>query len=141
MKRFSAGWWLKVVLLVDGIVCATAAFAVFMPLSWMASLTERMELGCLPPNPVVDYLARTTSAFYAMHGALELYASTDVRRHANIVRFLGVSSIVFGLCLLGIDAHAGLPWYWTPVEGPGIAFLGALFLVLLRKDQAAQSGR
>ena len=141
MRRFSAGWWLRTVLLLDGIVCATAVFAVFIPVSWMASVAEWMELGCLPPGPVIEYLARTTSAFYAMHGALELYAATDVRRHANIVRFLGVSSIVFGLCLLGIGGHAGLPWYWTPVEGPGIAFLGGLLLVLVRKDQVEQTGR
>ncbi len=138
MERFKAGWWLRVVLVLDGIACATAVFAVVTPHAWMSAVHDWLGFGPLPRGPVIEYLTRTTSAFYAMHGALELYASTDVRRHANIIGFLGVSSIVFGLCLLGIDVHAGLPWYWTPVEGPGIAFLGVLLLFLLRKDQSGQ---
>ena len=139
MERFSAGWWLKVVLRADGLLCASAVLAVVMPCAWMSAAHEWLGFGALPGIPVVDYLARTTSAFYAMHGALEIYASLDVRRHANIVWFLGVSSIALGLCLLGIDVHAGLPWYWTPVEGPGIAFLGVLLLILLKRDRAAQA--
>jgi hypothetical protein len=44
--------------------------AVFVPLSWMDATHRWLGLGEMPTAPVVEYLARSVSAFYAVLGAL-----------------------------------------------------------------------
>ena len=41
--------------------------------------------------------------------------------------------IVFGLQMLAIDLHAGMPLMWTLVEGPSLVAMGVLVLSLLRR--------
>jgi hypothetical protein len=85
----------------------------------------------------VDYLARSISALYAIHGGLLLLVSGDVRRHARVVAYLAVTAIGFGLLMIGIDLHAGMPVRWTIGEGPPVLVLGIVILVLLRKASGA----
>ena len=35
-------------------------------------------------------------------------------------------NVIFGLMLLAIDIHAGLPAYWTAFEGPPVVIIGIL---------------
>ena len=82
--------------------------------------------------PVVGYLARSIAALYGFHGVLVLIVSRDVVRYAPIVRYLGVMDIVFGLTMIAIDLHAGMPAMWTMIEGPSLAGTGVLILYLSR---------
>jgi hypothetical protein len=103
-----------------------------LPNGWMQAIHSRIGLGEMPQAPIVEYLARSTSAFYGYHGVLALVASTNVRRLRTIVRFIGWMSLTFGAILLGIDWSAGLPAAWTLLEGPSAALLGIVVLLLVR---------
>jgi hypothetical protein len=109
-----------------------ALVAVFVPVSWMAATHRWLELGEMPSGPVVEYLARSLSAFYAVMGALCLVLTTDLERYRPLVRFLGVAFFLTSEVLLGVDVAAGMPWWWSAFEGAGGLVLGALLFVLAR---------
>ena len=52
-KLVSVAWILRLV----GLLSMLAILAVFMPLSWMASVHESLGLGKMPEGPIVEYLA------------------------------------------------------------------------------------
>jgi hypothetical protein len=68
---------------------------------------------------VVEYLARSVSAFYALFGALCLAVASDLKRYRPVVRFLGAAFALLSMVLLGVDLAAGMPWWWSAPEGPG----------------------
>jgi hypothetical protein len=115
-----------------GVTALFALVAVFMPVSWMAATHRWLGLGEMPTGPVVEYLARSLSAFYALFGALCLVVAADPERYRPLVRFLGVAFAVMSLALLGVDVAAGMPWWWSAAEGPGGVVFGALLAVLAR---------
>jgi hypothetical protein len=85
----------------------------------------------------VDYLARSVSALYGFHGVLLLIVARDPVRFAPIVTFAGMMNVAFGLMMIAIDAHAGLPSWWTLGEGPPTVAFGIVILLLSRPDRAA----
>jgi hypothetical protein len=104
--------------------------AVVMPMSWMAATHRWLGLGEMPAGPVVEYLARCLSVFYALFGALLLVVASDLERYRPVVRFLAVAVVLMSVAFFGIDLAAGMPWWWTAFEGPpGIAFGAWLFVV------------
>ena len=115
-----------------GIGSLFALVPVFMPVSWMAATHRWLGLGKMPTGPVVEYLARSLSAFYALTGALCLVLATDLGRCRPLVRFLGVVFALMSLIVLGVDLAAGMPWWWSASEGPGGVVFGALLFVLAR---------
>jgi hypothetical protein len=130
---------LALVLRCGGCLLTLAFAAVFLPTSWMAATHDWLGLGEFPAAPITDYLARSVSALYGFHGVLLFIVASDPVRYERIVLYLGVANIVFGLMLFGIDVHAGLPRWWTAVEGPPVAGLGVLLLYLRRKMLTATS--
>jgi hypothetical protein len=52
-----------------------------MPTAWMAAIYEALELGEFPDVPLMQYMTRSLSAFYAAMGANYWYLSRDVRRY------------------------------------------------------------
>src|SRR5436190_11786308 len=96
-----------------------ALIAVFLPTAWMAATHRWLGLGEMPTGPVVEYLARSLSAFYAVMGALCLVVAADLERYRPLVRFLGVAFALMSVVLLGVDLAAGMPWWWSASEGPG----------------------
>jgi hypothetical protein len=121
-----------VVLRVLGVSALFALGAVLMPLSWMAEIHRWLGLGEMPVAPVVEYLARSLSAFYAFAGALCLVAASDLERYRPLVRFLGAAFALIGAALTGIDLSAGMPWWWSAVEGPPTIAVGVLLYFLAR---------
>lgn len=119
-------WLLRV----SGGVMLTAMFAVFMPQTWMNEIHRLLGLGELPDVPIVGYLARSASALYALHGALLIVVSLDVRRYLGIIRFLGGANLVMGVLFFGMDWAVGMPWSWTLCEGPPVFAFGVVLLVL-----------
>jgi hypothetical protein len=115
-----------------GVTALFALVAVFMPLSWMAAGHRWLGLGEMPTAPVVEYLARSVSAFYAFTGALCLLVAADLERYRPLVRFLGMAFALMSVVLLGVDLAAGMPWWWTAFEGPPGVIFGALVSFLAR---------
>src|SRR5215472_5568083 len=107
-----------------GVGALFALVAVFMPVSWMAATHRWLGLGEMPTGPVVEYLARSLSAFYALIGAVCLVLASDLERYRPLVRFLGAAFVPMGIVFLGVDLAAGMPWWWSASEGPGFVVLG-----------------
>jgi hypothetical protein len=114
-----------------GGVAVLAVFPLFFPESWMAGVHEWLGLGPYPRTPIVDYLARSMSALYAMIGGLLVFVAGDVVRHRSTVAYIGWAAIVLSAVLLGIDLHAGMPAHWT-IREASLAAYGCAILWLLR---------
>ena len=115
-----------------GVLTGSAIFAVFLPTDWMDAVHRSIGLGPLPRAPLTDYLTRTISVLYAMHGAVLLVAASDVRRYAVLIEVLGWATLAFGALTVGIDLHAGLPRWWLLAEGPWVMAAAAAILWLRR---------
>ena len=124
---------LTVILRLAGLVTLTAFVAMVLPEAWMASAHRALGFGDWPRTPVFEYLARSIAALYGFHGGLLVLISGDPARHAAIVKYMAVMYVAFGLIVLAIDLDAGMPTWWTVVEGPPIALLGVLMAVLARR--------
>lgn len=127
-----AGAALRLVLRIGGWVMLSAALAVLLPTEWMAAIHRWLGLGEYPHTPLVEYLTRSISALYVIHGGILLLAASDVRRFAPLVRYLGVTTFTMGIVLLAIDIYAGLPWLWIVVEGPLVMIIGLMISILLK---------
>lgn len=123
---------LVILLRLAGVAMLPAFLAIFLPTSWMIASHRWLGLGDFPDSALVQYLTRSIAGLYGFHGLLALIVSLDVRRYRPIVWYLAAMNVAFGMAVIGIDLHAGMPWYWTVAEGPTIAALGVLYLYLAR---------
>ncbi|MCB1091839.1 MAG: hypothetical protein KDL87_09925, partial [Verrucomicrobiae bacterium] len=106
----------------------SAIGAVFIPHEWMNRIHERMGLGPLPDLPMIGYLARSLSLFYAWLGAIALYVSFDPDRHLGLIRQFALTGLAVGVIQTGIDLLAPVPLWWTASEGAFLfAYFGGLF--------------
>jgi hypothetical protein len=121
-------WLLRVI---GGVELCAIPFILF-PVAWMDAIHNRLLGHPLPHGPIVEYMARSLSIMYAIHGAVVFRVSFDVPRFRPLVAFLGGLHAFIGLAVLGTDVSAGLPWWWVVGEGPGIAVGGVLVLVLAK---------
>ena len=117
---------LRLVLRIVGTSTLLALIFVGAPEAWMVAIHTRLEMGALPDAPVVGYLARSTSAFYAMWGGLLWVISFDLDRHRVVIRYLAWTLGLFGIVLLGVDWTEGMPWSWTLSEGPLVVATGGV---------------
>lgn len=115
-------WMLRAI----GVLDLLAFAAVVMPRSLMVAIHAELQIGTLPTEPIVGYLARTASMFYGFCGVLLLYLATDVVRHRNVIRFLAGCGMVAGGIVLLIDVSEGLPLWWIFLEGPCCGLLAAV---------------
>ena len=116
-----------------------ALVAVVMPHTWMDAVHRWLGLGELPQMPIVGYLTRSLSLFYAFQGVLLLYLSFHVRAYLALIRFFTWMSVFFGLALYGIDYAAGLPVGWVVCEGTSVLVLCAVILWLIRRIEVRTS--
>jgi hypothetical protein len=122
-------WLLR---LSGGLELLAVPFIVF-PLSGMNVIHDRyLGLGPLPSGVIVEYLARTLSTVYAVHGAVLVGLSLNVGRYRPLIAFVGLLHALAGITFLGIDVSAGMPWFWTANEGPPVAVGGLLIVWLAR---------
>lgn len=128
---------LIVVLRLVGAVMLWAWLAVFLPVDWMAAGHRWLQLGEFPESTLVDYLTRSISILYGIHGGLLIVLATDVRRYAAVIRYVASVNALFGVLVTGIDLHAGMPWFWTVSEGPPILAVAVVQLWLLRSVETA----
>ena len=127
--RAAARESVAVVLRALGVLDLCALGAVVLPLRWMAVAHAWLGLGAMPQGPLVGYLARSASVLYALHGALVLFLSFDVRRYWGLITFLAALAVLHGAVMLGIDLAEGMPVWWTAVEGLGFAATGGVVLL------------
>jgi len=125
--------WLALVLRILGVTALPAIVAVFMPLSWTAAAHRWLGMGALPEAPILDYLARSLSAFYVIFGAMALMLAANVERYRPLAALLGVSLAIYGLIFVGIDLWVGLPWWWIAAEGPPCLLVGGWIAILARE--------
>lgn len=118
-------------------ICAFAA--VVAPRTWITASHEWLGLGTFPTGPLVEYLARCTSVWYVSYGLLLWFVSCDIERYQRLIRFLSCVLIVQGLVIVGIDLAAGMPGWWTAVEGPCCSGLGAILLALTASPVTAHT--
>jgi hypothetical protein len=123
---------LVVLLRIGAALTGSAFFALLLPVEWMAATHQWVGLGELPRVPITDYLARSVAALYGFHGVLLFLISRDPVRYRVFVRYVGWMNVLFGIVLLLIDLHAGLPRWWTLAEGPPVFILGCTVLYLSR---------
>ena len=123
---------LQLLIRIVGSVALLASPCALMPYSWMNTIHQGLGMGTLPNEPVVGYLARSASAFYAMMGGLLWVVSFDLRRHRPVIGYLGLATVLLGLMLLASDLLEGMPWWWSLAEGPFNIAFGTLILVLAR---------
>ena len=108
--------WMVLLLRLTALGCMSAIFAVFMPRTWMAFVHEKLGLGKFPDGPVIVYLARSVSFFYAGLGVVIWLAATDVRRYVSLIRFVATAGIVFGIVITTSNVLTGMPWWWQVGE-------------------------
>ena len=121
---------LKILLRVNGVVMAMAILAVFMPLDWMNDTHRYLGMGEVPRAPIFEYLARTISFLYFVHGMLCLLLSTDVRRFGPIVTYLALVGLAFAALVFWIDIKVKMPLTWTLTEAPAIMLISIIILIL-----------
>jgi len=115
-----------------GILLLSALIPAVMPFAWMKDIHRLLGMGDLPEGPIMGYLTRSLSLMYAMHGALVLFLSLEIRRNLPVVRFLACLSILFGSSMIVLDAAVGMPPSWIAGEGPFVVFIGGVMLWLAR---------
>lgn len=118
--------WLRIA----AVVLLTALIPSVMPFAWMKDIHRQLGMGELPEGPIIGYLTRSLSAMYALHGAIVLFVSWDVRRYLPLVKCLAVLAILFGVGVLVLDVMVGMPPEWTASEGPCVIVLGGVMLWL-----------
>lgn len=119
----------KLFLRIIGTAALLALVAVVIPYSWMNAIHQWLGMGRLPDQPVVGYLARSTSAFYAFFGGLLWLVSFDLRRHRPVLCYMGAATVLFGIILFAVDLLEGLPLYWSLFEGPINMVFGIVILI------------
>jgi hypothetical protein len=123
---------LTTVLRVGGSVLCLAAGALLLPRETMVATNLWLGLEPLVETPLVLYLARSTSALYALRGLSYFIAASDPVRYRPFIVFIGVTNVAFGLGLGVIGVSAGMPPWWTALESPFVIGSGILILVLVR---------
>ena len=103
-----------------------------LPVEWMAAAHHRLGLGEFPASPLVDYLTRSISFLYGFHGGLLLVVAHDIRRYRGIVVYSFVMGLAFGVSMIAVDLHAGMPLRWTLGEGPLVIIVALIVGLLLR---------
>jgi hypothetical protein len=124
MNRYEKA--LVLILRLDGIIMLLALVPSVMPTSWMQEIHRYLRMGDLPEGPIIGYLTRSLALMYAMHGAVVLCLSLDVRRFLPVVKFVAVLTIVFGVGMTILDILVGMPWFWTACEGPVLFVLSCV---------------
>jgi hypothetical protein len=138
--------WLKALLRVFGATCVLAVLPFIMPRSWMGFTHEWLGMGTLPEKPVVEYLARSTSALCAFYGGLLFVLATDVHRYAPAITYQAIAMMLLSGAGAILGLRAGMPAWWMVGDGMGCwVFCGAMLWLQKRiadlKELDSDSGK
>jgi hypothetical protein len=101
----------------------------------MAEMHQRLGLGTFARDRLTEYLTRSASACYAMHGAVLLVLASDVRRYRRFIDWMYTIHLLFALTVLGIDLYAGMPRWWTAAE---VGTISAVAVTVLTVNRVAK---
>ena len=132
-KQAVTAWIFRLV----GLSGMLAIVAVVMPFSWMAATHEYLGLGKMPEGAIVEYLARSLSAIYAVVGVVLWKVSFRFAEQLELVRLLGYVFTVFGVAIWWIGAKAGMPLSWVLLEGPPAILFGLWVVYACRQEGEA----
>jgi len=121
---------LVLLLRLDAVILLTALVPAVMPFAWMQEIHRTLGMGELVAGPLIGYLTRSLSLLYGLLGAIEMFASGDVRRYQPVIRFIALLGMVFGLWMAGLDIAVGMPIYWICSEGPIVFLIATLMFCL-----------
>jgi hypothetical protein len=133
---------LVIILRLSGLMLITAFTAVFLPYEMMASIHFQIGLGTMPQLPILDYLARSVSMFYGIHGVIVIYISFNLNMYLQFLKLLCYLGLLFGLSLFFIDINASMPSYWTFGESPIVVLLNLViyvFVIMIEKEDASRA--
>ena len=131
---------LVALLRVEGTVEILAFVAVIMPCTWMAIAHRWLGLGEFPDFFLLDYMIRSVSLLYGLHGGLLWLASMDVRRFRPLIIYLAASYLLAAFVFTAVDVADGMPWWWTRSEvGSVLCFSAVLFWLLGPFDRREHS--
>jgi hypothetical protein len=123
---------LALVLRLNAVVLLLAFPMMLLPVEWMAATHRWLGLGEFPASPLVDYLTRSISFLYGFHGGLLLLVAHDLRRYRGVVVYVVVMGLAFGVSMIAVDLHAGVPLRWALCEGPSVIIMALILGLLLR---------
>jgi len=132
---------LKLILQGFGVFCCLAIVPFLMPTSWMAACHEWLGLGSFPREPIVDYLARSTSGLCGFLGVLALLLASDIQRYAAAIRLLAISIAALEIINLLYGLPSGMPawWLWTDAVGAGGFAVAVIYLQQKINDGSSTS--
>ena len=137
----TADRFLFILLRINAGVLLLAAPCALLPFAWMDAIhRDVLGLDSLPDIPITKYMARSLSLVYALHGAVILVVTLDLERYRPLVPILALLHIGFGCAMLAVDMSAGLPWWWTAVEGPSLVGFGLLVFAVYHRTRRASRG-
>ena len=119
--------WLRWYLQFVGAVTLLAFAAAVMPENWMVTIANLLGVDPFPDDPLTFYLARNLSVLYGFVGIALLILAANLKHYQELVGYLAIGTIAFGVCQIIVDAQAALPWWWTIGEGSG-AVVGGAFI-------------
>ncbi len=117
-----------------GLLELLAFIAVVMPRSWMEVSHVWLGLGQMPESSVLMFMIRQASYTYGMHGVFLWVLASDLKRFRPLVLLNGFSFLLAGPLFFIIDYSAGMPWWWSAMDGPFLALTGAAMLWLSREN-------
>jgi len=130
---------LVVLLRLAGVLLLTAVIPAMMPFDWMKYIHRQLGMGELPEGPIIGYLTRSLPAMYALHGAVVLFVSLDIRRYLPVVKCLAMLGIIFGMGMVVLDVRVGMPMFWVLCEGPFIIVLGVMLWLAGRVERSDEA--
>jgi hypothetical protein len=110
-----------------------AFVAVAMPYDWMAAAHRWLGMGALPALPLLDYMIRSVSLLYGLHGVLLWFLARDVARFRLLIIYTAASYLFAALAFAAIDLRNHMPWWWSVSEVGSVLWLGLVLFWLLRK--------
>ena len=125
--------YLSLLLRLEAVVLLCALPAAVLPTEWMASAHVWLGLGEMPRSPLVEYLTRSLSLLYATWAPVLWLTAGDVRRYRALIEVMAWTRFMLGLSLLVLDRAVGMPWLWLMAEGPSIAALSLIVVILARR--------
>ena len=123
-------WLLRLI----GLLEMLAFIAVVMPRSWMEVSHVWLGLGQMAESSVLMFMIRQASYNYGMHGVFLWIIASDLKRFRPLVLLNGFSFLLAGPIFFVIDYTSGMPWWWSAMDGPSLALMGAAMLWLSREN-------
>ena len=108
-----------------------AFVAAIMPQAWMSATHRWLGMGEFPASPLLDYMIRSVSFLYGLHGVLLWLLARDVTRYRLLILYATASYLLAALAFTAIDLRNNMPWWWTVGEVGSVLWLGVLLLWLL----------